>query len=239
MRNVSVVVALFAASGCVIVVPEVAKQYNFQCVDALAAGDLDQADVLCDHALEYQSEYWDALNNKGLIALRRGNEKAAKRFFIHAIRANNSMAQAYVNLCQMALDKADFMNARDNCLAALRINPDFGEARHNLGLAYLRLNRLDDAEKTFRHLVASAPGVSQGYANVGAVMLAKHKPTEALGWFDQALLLEAGYADAWKGRGFALETLGHREEALTAYASCAEFAPGDLECRQGLTRLAE
>lgn len=233
------IVATMFLSGCgVIHVPEIAKQYNGQCVDALNGGDLAQADVLCDHALSFQEQYWDALNNKGLIALRRGETQQAKTFFIRAIRANQDMAQAYSNLCRMALDVADFTAARDRCLAALRINPDFAEARHNLGLAYLRSNRLDDAEKSFRHLVVSAPTLSSGYASVGAVMLLKRRPAEAMPWFDQALQLRVADPAVWKGKAWAFEQLGRHDEALEAFSECLSYDRSDLECRQGIERLA-
>ncbi len=220
-------------------VPPIAKQYNAQCVDAYLAHDLDQADVLCDHALSFQDRYWDALNNKGLIALARGQSAEAKTYFIRAIRANQDMAQAYLNLAHIALDQADFTGARDKCLAALRINPDYAEARHNLGLAYLRLNRLKDAEKTFRHLVVSAPEVSSGYASVGAVMLLERRPRDAIAWFDQALQLEVTYSAAWKGKGQAYELMGFHDEAIESYALCIEHARGDLDCQRAIERLSE
>ena len=171
--------------------------------------------------------------------MQRGETTAAKTFFIRAIRANQDMAQAYSNLCRMALDVADFTGARDRCLAALRINPDFAEARHNLGLAYLRSNRLDEAEKSFRHLVVSAPMLSTGYASVGAVMLLQQRPAEAMPWFDHALELRVADPAVWKGKAWAHEQLAQHDEAIEAFSICLEYDRADIECRQGIERLSD
>ena len=68
--------------GCPIVVPPPAQEANALCAQLLVAGRLDEADSACDHALEYQPRYWDALHNKGMIAQARGDKKKAKQFDI-------------------------------------------------------------------------------------------------------------------------------------------------------------
>ncbi len=237
MRIILASLAMCGLLGCEIHVPLPALEYNARCVEALNTGDLAQADALCDHALEFQDRYWDALNNKGLIAMQRGDDTAAKLFFIRAIRANPNMVQSYVNLCQIAAGAGEFTVARDRCLAALRINPDDAAARHDLGLVYLRLNRLDEAEKTFRHLVASAPSLAAGYADMGTVLVLKQKPQESLEWFDHALLLSPEFLRAWKGKANALAALGQHEHAREALKACLDLDQNELECRRALRQL--
>ncbi len=85
-------------SGCSIVVPPIAQQYSDACAQFIALGDLAQADAACDHSLEYQPKFWDALHNKGVIAQQRGDVATAKKFFIEAVRANPAMRQSYNSL---------------------------------------------------------------------------------------------------------------------------------------------
>ncbi len=209
-----------------------------KCAAYTHLGDLDQADVFCDHALSFDDHNPEALNNKGLIAQRRGKREQAKKFFVWAIRASNdSMAQAYLNLGVLALEDGDPSTARDRFRRALRINPDYAEALHDLGLASMRLNELAEAEKAFRTLIVVVPEVSQGYAGVGAVMLLTSRPKEALGWFDQAIGLERDYPEAWRGKGTAYLALGQHDDAREAFESCLEYAPGDVECQTAAKEL--
>ena len=56
------------------------------------------AETYCDLALEYEADNGDALVNRGIVEMKRGNHDAAKKWFIKALRSNNEQAQAYNNL---------------------------------------------------------------------------------------------------------------------------------------------
>jgi tetratricopeptide (TPR) repeat protein len=128
MRSQLMLVVLLGASACppaVIVVPDLARVRADECVHLYAEGDLDQAEAACDQALEFQPKFWDALHNKGLIRLKRGDRAQAKALFIAALRANQDMAASYSMLGLLALEDRDFATAKDHFRAALRVNPDF------------------------------------------------------------------------------------------------------------------
>src|SRR5438132_1600879 len=95
---------------------------------------LERAGAHCDLALEFCPESGDALTNKGLIAYRRGRSAEAKRLFGAAIHANQEQAQAYNDLGVVYLDEKDWPQARRAFERALKTNPDYSEARYNLGL---------------------------------------------------------------------------------------------------------
>jgi protein O-GlcNAc transferase len=224
-------------TACGIRVPPIASQFSDQCAQLYAAHDLDQAEAACNHALEYQPRYWDALHNKGLIQLARGHSAQAKALFIQAVRANPDMAAAYSLLGLLALDERDFATARDHFRAALHVNPEFAEARHNLGIACLRADDLDCAEQAFRQLTLTAPMLSEPYAQLGNVMLLRQRPADAVTWFEKAITLEQGYADAWKGLGAAFSALGNTEQAREAFTNCLEAKPDEPECTTLLQRI--
>ena len=75
-----------------------ADSYNEQCVVLMHQGDLVQAEIACEHSLEFKPDHAEGLNNLGLIFQMRADLKKAKELFIRAIRANPDMAQAYNNL---------------------------------------------------------------------------------------------------------------------------------------------
>jgi tetratricopeptide (TPR) repeat protein len=231
--------SLATLCGCPIQVPDIARQYNDECVRLYSEKDLAQAEVACDHALEYQPRYWDALHNKGLVRLAQNDRAAAKSLFMNALRANQDMAQSYSMLGLLALEDREFKVAKDFFNAALRLQPEFVQARNNLGVACLRSDDLDGAEKAFRHQILSAPSLSEPYALLGEVMLRRQKPADAIEWFRKAVALEANYAAAWKGLGVAYAALGKRDEAKDAFESCVDSNPEELECRAALKQLVQ
>ncbi|MCC6337595.1 MAG: tetratricopeptide repeat protein [Myxococcales bacterium] len=231
---------LFFLSGCLpIRVPDAARAYNDECAVLFSRGDLEQAEVACAHALEYQPKYWDALHNLGLIRQARGDAKEARRLFREALRANPDMAQSYNSLGLLALEQNDFGSAKDWLRAALRVNPDYAEARANLGLACLKAGELDGAEQAYRHLTLSAPWLSEPYLRLGVIMLAKGRTPDAIKWLSRAVELEADYGPAWQALGVAYETEGRVEEARAAYESCVDSKQPAPECREGVERLTK
>lgn len=239
MRTALLTALTFLSTGCLgIHVPDAARAYNDECAVLFSRGDVEQAEIACAHALEYQPKYWDALHNMGLIRQARGDVKEAKRYFREALRANQNMAQSYNSLGLLALDAKDYDGARDWLRAALRVNPDYAEARANLGLTCLRAGDLDGAEQAYRHLTLSAPWLSEPYVQLGVIMLAKGRTQDAINWLSRSVQLEADYGPAWKALGVAYETEGRAEEARAAYESCVDSKQPDPACREGMERLA-
>ncbi len=238
MRHRWAVLILFAAACLPIHVPQPARDFNAQCAERLSAGALVEAKVLCEHALEYQPRYWDALNNLGLIHHARGETAAARRCFLDALHAFPDLAQASNNLAVLALEAGHPKEALGYLEHALRVNPEYLEARDNQGLAYLALHDLDAAENAWRHQLVSAPQLASAHANLGAVELERQHPAEAAAWFEKAVLLDPRFARAWKGLGAARARLGLHEAAREAFTACLDEAPEDLECRDALQALA-
>lgn len=224
-------------TGCPIVVTDVARGYNDQCAQQLAAGALDDAETACLRALEYQPRYWDALHNHGLILQLRGDRAGAKQRFIEALRANPQMAQSRNQLGAIAMEAGDCREAAQQFVEALKLVPEYLEARRNLGVCQLRLAQPEAAEKTFRQLLLSHPDNLQGHVGVGLSLTARQRWAEALPWFEKATQLDVTDTGAWKALGATLEALGRRDEAKDAFERCLLADEKNLECREALGRV--
>ena len=62
---------------------------------------------------------------------------------------------------------------------------------------------------------------------VGYLYLKGGDSEQALGWFDIALKIRADYAEAWAGRGLALQNLARLQEAAAAYTRALQIQPAD------------
>src|SRR5262249_22159077 len=135
----------------------------------LCAVKLDE--IECEHAREFCPQAPEPLVNLGLIAQSRGKNDEARGYYVEALRRDVECAQGYNNLGTLDLAERDFSRAAQRFERALKVNPDYNEARHNLGLAHWRQGRLDDAERDFRHMIAANAQLSQPYGSLGALAL--------------------------------------------------------------------
>ena len=81
-------------------------------------------------------------------------------------------------------------------------------------LAHHRAGRLKEAEKDYRAALESSGPRAPLIHNLGVVLAADGRPTEALASFEQALAIEPGYAAAHYNRGAVLEKLGRVREEI-------------------------
>lgn len=221
-------------SGCPIVVPQVSQDYNGVCAQLLMAGQLDEADAACDHALEYQPRYWDALHNKGMIAQARGDKKTAKKFYIEALRANQHMKASLNSVGAIEMEEGDFPAAAGHFRAALVVEPAYLEARRNLGAVHLLQKNFTDAVKDFRQLLLVDPNLVEGHLGLASGLMGQNKFDEACPVLEKATTLNVGDDRAWLMRGACEQARGRHEEAKDAFERCLLANEKNLECRQAL-----
>ncbi len=98
--------------------------------------------------------------------------------------------------------KTDYTQSAEAYQKAVALKPNDGGYHNNLGQAYLKLGRTDDAIKEYNTAAQlDPPNAAMYYYNLGAVLTNSGKVDEANQAFDKALTVNPNYADAyyWKG----------------------------------------
>jgi tetratricopeptide (TPR) repeat protein len=211
-----------------------ALECNELCTNYINSGDLTRAEVQCDLGLQFSPQYADLWVNKGLIELRRGNEKKAKEHFIKALRFNQEQAQAYNNLGFVYYKEKGYGKAHDAFQRALKVNPDYVEARYNLGLVFKDMGEADKAKKEFRTIIAVSANLADPHAQLGHMAYEEGAYQEAIEHLTHAVQLDPQYADAWAALGMAYSEAGKFAEAKDAFTSCIEADPNNAECRHNV-----
>lgn len=120
---------------------------------ALRRGDLDQAERCLDEALAAAADDRERAvvhNKRALVALARGDRAAARTAVEAALAAHEACVPAIVNAGNLLLEDGDLAGAIARFERAIRLDPDFPEAHHNLGVAYRRAGRRSDAVRELR-----------------------------------------------------------------------------------------
>jgi protein O-mannosyl-transferase len=111
----------------------------------------------------------------------------------------------------------------------IRERPQNGRAWNNLGYSYYRAGQLDSAVACVRRAIELLPtyAASRGgaYANLGNMLVAQGRYSEAVTQFSEALRLNPGNADAHNDLGSTLQQLGDREQAIEHLRTAIRLQP--------------
>jgi predicted O-linked N-acetylglucosamine transferase (SPINDLY family) len=119
---------------------------------------------------------------------------------------------------------------------AVRLKPDYIEARNNLGAALQQLGRrayesgrLDEALAQSRRLVALHPDAAGARNNLANVLRELGKTEDALAQYDHALAIDPGFVAAHYNRALALRRRGDIAAARAGFERASALEPDFFE----------
>lgn len=110
-------------------------------------------------------------------------------------------------------------------LAAHRLDKEFADALHHLGIIALQTNRLNDAIGLIRQSIKLDPSDPGAYNNLGMALEDTRQPVLALEAYGNALHLNPDHIEALLNRGNVLQTLNRWDQALGDYDRIIKLAP--------------
>ena len=117
---------------------------------------------------------------------------------------------------------------------ALAIKSDFAEAHYNLGNAFQKLGRLDEAVASFHKALAIKPDFAEAHYNLGNAFQKLGRLDEAVASFHKALAIKSDYTEAHNNLGLALQNLGKLDEAMASYHKALDIKPDFAEAHINL-----
>ncbi len=183
MKPILVWVVVVAAllSGCKGSAPLPAKaiDLNTQGADALATGDLETAEARFDLALEYSPRFVEALVNRALVEVQRGNYLRARRLLSRARRLNPDFAQPHHGYGVLEEREGRPDKASGHYLEALSIDPGYVASRLNLARLYYTAGKYEHAKEQFKRAVEVAPDRAEAYAGLAESLIKLSRTAEA------------------------------------------------------------
>ena len=113
-------------------------------------------------------------------------------------------------------------------------SPEIARAHTNLGVAYTKAGRVDDAIPEFERALALAPELERARTNLGNALRERGRHDDALLEYREVLRRTPNFVPALLGLGKTLETTGRTSEALGAYQEAARLAPTNANARIAL-----
>ena len=107
----------------------------------------------------------------------------------------------------------------------MKIKPDYAEAHYNLGVAFVRLGRIDEAMTHYRQAVEIKPDYAEAHNNLGNAFVRLNRIDEAMAQYQKAVKIQPDYAEAHYNLGNAFVRLNRINEAMAQYQKTVEIKP--------------
>jgi Flp pilus assembly protein TadD/peroxiredoxin len=116
------------------------------------------------------------------------------------------------------------------------------------GVAFFQRGYLDQAEASFKQVIAAKPDDPEAYYNLGTLYLRRNAFQDARQYLEQTVKLRPNYPEAWNNLGMVAAQEGHADEAIRNFQQSLLQRPGyaiallnlgNLYRRQGVLDEAE
>jgi arylsulfatase A-like enzyme/Tfp pilus assembly protein PilF len=134
--------------------PDVLNAYGVALADD---GRLDEAARQFERVLSFDPNNAPALQNLGILAMRREDLPAARTFLTRALELNPRLPLALNTLGVLYARTNDFARAVDAWKRAVEVDPRQYDALFNIGLVEARAGHRDAAREALSRFVATAP----------------------------------------------------------------------------------
>ena len=149
--------------------PKNAKVYNALGVAELKRGDLYQAQVNFEKALQVNQHYSTALDNLGSVYYITNELDKAESYYKKAMTLNPTSATLYYHLAQVAYKKDDLQKALYYTNKSLDLSPKSTYAYNLLGEVYRKQGNEAAAITAFKKSIFLMPENAEAYINLAGV----------------------------------------------------------------------
>ena len=126
------------------------------------------------------------------------------------------------------VSKGEFLKAATHFEQAISIYPEYLAARNDLGAQYLKVKRLDEAQKHFDIVMERDPKNFNAKFNLGLVRIERHDFAGAIVELNQAIVIDSGRPLARLWLGFTLLEMGDFSNAESELTKA--LVMGGIEC---------
>ena len=202
-------------------------------------GELDDALVQYEKALQLKPNFAVAHDNLGLVLMQQGQLSEAREQSEKAVRMKPGNATIQNNFGQILLKLGHIKEASGHFLRAVRINPDYAKAHNNLGIALAQQKKLAEAQKHLSTAARLDPQNSEIQNNLGQVFMLQGNYGKATGHFETAIRLNPNFAQAQTNLGLMRLMQKRPDDATQHFLKALRTDPGISRARQGLKRAME
>ncbi len=141
-------------------------------------------------------------------------------------RSDNPDARDQCYLGNLYFESVIYEYAVNAYKRAVRFDPGYATAHHNLGAAYYKMGLFDEAQEELRLAIKLWPDLPLFHYTLGLVLKDDRQLPDSIASFSQAISLAPDYVKAYYDRGYAHYHNSDLEEACSDLEKVVELDPG-------------
>ena len=196
-----------------------------QAIACHQAGQLQQAEQICQQILDIDPQNAEVFNLFGLIACQAEKYEIAVDLINHALDISPNQPLFLNNLGLALKEQGKIGKAIEVYSQALDIQPESVGIQNNLGVALYKQGKCDKAIETYQRVIQIQPDFAEAYNNLGMVLKKKGELDAAVQVHHQALRVQPDFAEAHRNLGDILQKQGKYDKAIEAYQRAIQIQP--------------
>lgn len=189
-------------------------------------GDIDEAIMLLDKALEIDPKDPMAMVQLGLAYVNKGKlEKGVELIEKAPEFSRRKLPTAYVALGIIESRRGNLAKAEAHFKHAIEIDPTEAGHLNVLGSFYTQLGQFAKAESIYRESLKYSPNDLGARLDLGALAVQRGRVDEAMRYFEDAVRLRPGNADAHNRLAGGLMAQGKVPQAITEFETAIRLRP--------------
>jgi len=198
------------------------------------AGELDEAENLYRQILLRQPEDADALQMLGVLALQRGDPRAALELIERSLALNPTAPECHYHHGVVLTSLGRGVEGVAALRRAIDLKPDYVEACHCLAAALLKNKEFDGAIALLRRVVEQRPDDADALHGLGDALQAKGEFEPAIDAYRRAAAARPDFPEVFFGWASALRCLGRLDETIATYRQAISLRPTYVEAMNNL-----
>lgn len=190
-------------------------------------GKFPQALQDCNTAIDLNLESRDLYHTKGLALVGLNRYEDAFNAYSKSIDIKPS-PKAFGDRAKVYYQFEKFIEAIQDCNAAIKLDPDFVFAYRLRSIAYGSLEKFDNALQDCNIVIELEPKVAGNYSNRALVFEKKGQYDEAFKDYEKAIKLDPNFAHSYVNRGVLYFNTGEYSKALNDYNKAIELGANNV-----------
>lgn len=212
--------------------PQFPEAFNAIGVVRLLQGRLVEAAAQLRRAADAMPRSAIARSNLGLGYYLQGDKAAAGEQLRYAVALDPGLAAAQDLAGHVAMDMKEMPSAITHFAALARLEPVNPDAHSNLGLAYYRDDRLNEAVECFRRALVFAPHSPEGHNELGIAYAKNRMLGEAAGHLRQVAEWRPNDPVVRSNLGLVYYFRAESEKAVENWREVARISPAYARSRE-------
>ncbi len=199
--------------------------------------DFDRSFQYINEALKIDKRYRDAYVLKGTNYLQLNNVKLAKSSYETATQQDPEFFQAYIALGDLYASENDKIAIQYYTTAA-QLQPNDVGVLYKLAYGYQTFGQFDKAQEVYREMYQKDETFAMSLFQQGYIHhINLNDIDSAIIYYNQAVVIEPKFVEAWHNLGMCYEAKNDRPKALKSYSRALKLDPNFEKSREAANKL--